>query len=124
MGKYTNLDIATTADGHRDSKQQIIDQIIIGTPGTLKRWISHKQLDLSNVKMIVFDEADQMFYERTFFDECQVSSNISISFLSKSLHRYDIPKYQDIIKKARRGKKEEDIQFLLFSATFSTKVLK
>lgn len=38
-------------------------QIVIGTPGTIKKWMSAKKLGVSNVKILVFDEADHMLAE-------------------------------------------------------------
>ena len=41
--------------GHR-----ITEQIVIGTHGKLKSWVSKRQLDLRQIQIVVFDEADQM----------------------------------------------------------------
>ena len=38
-------------------------QIVIGTPGTIKKWMSAKKLAVNNVKILVFDEADHMLAE-------------------------------------------------------------
>ena len=67
MGKFTGITSACTATAESSSNQfsssrreKIVDQLIIGTPGTLKRWVTSKVLDTKNIKILVFDEADQM----------------------------------------------------------------
>lgn len=35
-------------------------QLVVGTHGKLKNWVSKKQMDISNIKILVFDEADEM----------------------------------------------------------------
>lgn len=41
----------------------ISDQIVIGTPGTIKQWMSARKLSMREVKILVFDEADHMLAE-------------------------------------------------------------
>jgi len=67
MGKYTGITTACTATAETSShlytsrREKIVDQVVIGTPGTLKRWMTKdKALDTKNIKILVFDEADQM----------------------------------------------------------------
>jgi len=104
MGKFTGITSACTATAESSSHQfsssrreKIVDQLIIGTPGTLKRWVTSKVLDTKNIKILVFDEADQMLDQDGFQDD-------SLRIL------------KDISKS--RG----NCQVLLFSATFSEKV--
>lgn len=40
--------------------QKITEQVVIGTHGKLKNWLSKRILDVSAIKILVFDEADQM----------------------------------------------------------------
>lgn len=68
VGKYTGVTTACTAVAETSSalfastrREKIVDQVIIGTPGTLKRWMTKdRALDTKNIKILVFDEADQM----------------------------------------------------------------
>lgn len=69
MGKYTgiNSECAIPADS-RDSipiskRAPIMAQVVIGTPGTIKRWMSFRKLSVVRLKILVFDEADQMLAE-------------------------------------------------------------
>lgn len=60
MGKYTAV---TTAYGIRDAVargDKVTAQIVIGTPGTVGDLIKRRALDVSQVKMFVLDEADNM----------------------------------------------------------------
>ena len=41
----------------------INDQIVIGTSGTLIKWITNKKVATREIKILVFDEADHMLAE-------------------------------------------------------------
>ncbi|XP_054804272.1 DEAD-box ATP-dependent RNA helicase 38-like [Prosopis cineraria] len=75
MGKYTGIgsECAIPADS-RDSipiakRAPIMAQVVIGTPGTIKKWMSFKKLSASRLNILVFDEADQMLAEDGFKDD-------------------------------------------------------
>ncbi|MED6204911.1 DEAD-box ATP-dependent RNA helicase 38 [Stylosanthes scabra] len=75
MGKYTGIssECAVPTDS-RDSipiqkRAPIMAQVVIGTPGTIKKWISYKKLAVTRLKILVFDEADQMLAEDGFKDD-------------------------------------------------------
>lgn len=63
MGKFTGV---TTEFGLPNNyipiakRAPITAQVIIGTPGTVNKWIEAKKLGTSNLKILVFDEADHM----------------------------------------------------------------
>ena len=42
-------------------------QIVIGTPGTIRKYILNGKLGLSYIKILVFDEADLMLDDVSFF---------------------------------------------------------
>lgn len=73
------------------------DQVVIGTPGTLKKWMSTKILSMRHIKILVFDEADHMLAQDGFQDD-------SLRIIK------DIQKNRD------------DCQILLFSATYDENV--
>ncbi|XP_048573905.1 DEAD-box ATP-dependent RNA helicase 38-like [Triticum urartu] len=75
----------------------VTDQVVIGTSGTLIKWITNKKLATRDIKILVFDEADHMLAEENFMSD------------SKRIMR-------DIQSSAG------DCQLLLFSATFNEKV--
>ena len=64
MGKFTGvtteLGLPDDNYGHIDKRAPISAQVIIGTPGTVYRWIERKKLGTSNLKILVSDEADHM----------------------------------------------------------------
>ncbi|KAG6554985.1 hypothetical protein Mapa_003570 [Marchantia paleacea] len=104
MGKYTGITSASTAAASDSTsvsasrRSQITDQIIIGTPGTLKRWMTRdKILNTRSIKILVFDEADHMLDQDGFQDDSM-----------------------RIIRDIKQAK--ANCQILLFSATFSEKV--
>jgi ATP-dependent RNA helicase DDX19/DBP5 len=43
--------------------------VVIGTHGRCKNWVSDRILDLDTVKILVFDEADEMLKAEAFADE-------------------------------------------------------
>ena len=69
MGKFTGITCACAIPpAQKDympiSKMApITDQIVIGTSGTLIKWITHKKLATRDIKILVFDEADHMLAE-------------------------------------------------------------
>ena len=102
MGKYANISIAYTADPRwterASRRDKIVDQVVIGTPGKVLGWMREKQLNCAGMKILVFDEADQM--------------------MDTDGHRVDSLK---IMKHLKTSTKQMP-QVLLFSATFSERV--
>ncbi|KAI9108198.1 hypothetical protein K1719_021071 [Acacia pycnantha] len=75
LGRYTGIgsECAIPTDS-RDyvpitKRPPIMAQVVIGTPGTIKKWMSSKKLGVSRLKILVFDEADQMLAEDGFRDD-------------------------------------------------------
>ncbi|KAK9290119.1 hypothetical protein L1049_008283 [Liquidambar formosana] len=101
MGKYTG--ISSECAVPMDATQQITKrapvtaQIVIGTPGTIKKWMSFKKLSISYLKILVFDEADHMLAADGFKDD-------SLKIM-KDIERSSV-----------------NCQVLLFSATFNETV--
>eukprot|EP00899_Mesostigma_viride_P000587 jgi/Mesvir1/10529/Mv21769-RA.1 len=108
MGKFSGIECLSTADDADDEnsrydaprdRKPITAQIVIGTPGKLKNWVTKtRQLALKDIVILVFDEADEMMSQDGFADD-------SVRMLKE-------------IQKATRNK----TQILLFSATFSEQV--
>ncbi|CAN0926239.1 DEAD-box ATP-dependent RNA helicase 38 [Linum grandiflorum] len=102
MGKYTGItsECAVPMDtGNDRSKPRppVFAQVVIGTPGTIKRLMSQRKLSIQEMKVLVFDEADHMLAKDGFQDD--------------SLR---------IIKDIRKAQCQ--VQVLLFSATFDENV--
>ncbi|CAA3017139.1 dead-box atp-dependent rna helicase 38 [Olea europaea subsp. europaea] len=103
MGKYTGItsELAIPADSANyisiHKRPPITAQVIIGTPGTISKWVIAKKLGVSQMKILVFDEADHMLAESGFQDE-------SVR----------------IMKAIQKG--SSNCQVLLFSATFDDAV--
>ncbi|ERN13779.1 DEAD-box ATP-dependent RNA helicase 38 [Amborella trichopoda] len=107
MGKYTGITSMCAVPTDKNSfittsrMEAVTEQVVIGTPGTLKGWIAKRKLSTRYIKILVFDEADQMLAEEGFKDD--------------SLR----------IMKAIEGNKsnsDPNCQVLLFSATFNETV--
>lgn len=65
MGKFTGItaDLAvpeSTRGAPAPRRAPVSAHVVIGTPGTLKKWIAFKRLGLNHLKILVFDEADHM----------------------------------------------------------------
>lgn len=105
MGKYSGISAERAVPENVDNpaitpiakRPPITTQVIIGTPGTVKKWITYKKLSLVNMKILVFDEADHMLAEDGFRDD-------SLRIMN------------DIKRSGAQ------CQVLLFSATFSERV--
>eukprot|EP00475_Leptophrys_vorax_P034325 TRINITY_DN5520_c0_g1_i1.p1 TRINITY_DN5520_c0_g1~~TRINITY_DN5520_c0_g1_i1.p1 ORF type:complete len:575 (-),score=34.59 TRINITY_DN5520_c0_g1_i1:469-2007(-) len=104
MAKFTGITCACTASEttgtvvSASEATRLADQVVIGTPGTLKRWMTKDRiLPVKAIKILVFDEADHMLDQDGFQDD----SIRMIQFITKS---------------------NPKCQILLFSATFSEKV--
>ncbi|KAI3926907.1 hypothetical protein MKX01_032822, partial [Papaver californicum] len=61
----------------------LTQQVVIGTPGTIKKWISYKKLSSREIKILVFDEAHHMLAEDGFRDD---STRIMRDIKASSLH--------------------------------------
>ncbi|TQD84059.1 hypothetical protein C1H46_030381 [Malus baccata] len=81
------------------SRAPVSAQIVIGTPGTIKKLMSDKKLGVTCVKVLVFDEADQMLAVEGFKDD-SLRTMMEI------------------------GKFSSHCQVLLFSATFNETITK
>ncbi|KAJ1503222.1 RNA helicase required for poly(A+) mRNA export [Coelomomyces lativittatus] len=96
MSVHTDLKIglAVKEDNPMQRRDKINDHILIGTPGTLMDLARKKIINLSNVKVLVFDEADAILDSQNLMEQAQK--------VRKSIH--------------------QKAQILLFSATFPEKV--
>lgn len=69
MGKYTGItsECAIPMDSTNyipmAKRAPVMAQIVIGTPGTINKWVTAKKLSTSYLKILVFDEADHMLAE-------------------------------------------------------------
>ncbi|CAK7343294.1 unnamed protein product [Dovyalis caffra] len=103
MGKYTGISSECAVpieSGNNDrsrSRPPISAQVVIGTPGTIKRLMSQRKLGVTDIKVLVFDEADHMLAKDGFQDD-------SLRIM-KDIQRFN-----------------SHCQVLLFSATFDETV--
>ncbi|KAJ3673570.1 hypothetical protein LUZ60_005562 [Juncus effusus] len=103
MGKFTGISCMCAIPTESSNfvpiskRPPITEQVVIGTPGTIKKWMSYKKLATRDIKILVFDEADHMLAEDGFKDDSE-----------------------RIMKEIKRSSGE--CQVLLFSATFNETV--
>jgi ATP-dependent RNA helicase DDX19/DBP5 len=97
IGRFCDqLVTAAAIKGVIPREERVAASVVIGTPGTVSDLIRFRQLDTSQLKLLVIDEADNMLDQQGLGDQC-----IKVKRL--------LP---------------QDIQILLFSATFPDKVMK
>eukprot|EP01025_Chloroclados_australasicus_P044177 TRINITY_DN4766_c1_g1_i1.p1 TRINITY_DN4766_c1_g1~~TRINITY_DN4766_c1_g1_i1.p1 ORF type:complete len:535 (-),score=43.45 TRINITY_DN4766_c1_g1_i1:518-1948(-) len=96
MGEFTGIRVSSTAD-EDTGRGPVLEQIVVGTHGRLKNWYRRQFLSFDYIKLLVFDEADEMLQTEGFAD--------------------DSVRVINAIKKA-----SPNVQILLFSATFNEKV--
>ncbi|EQK98921.1 DEAD-like helicase [Ophiocordyceps sinensis CO18] len=95
VGRFIeNLRIAAAVPGALPRGEPVRASVIVGTPGTVMDIVRRRQLDVSTLKVLVLDEADNMLDQQGLGDQC---------LRVKSM----LPR---------------DVQTLLFSATFPDKV--
>lgn len=101
MGTFTGITLASTAEQSAPGarRRTIGEQVVVGTHGKLKDWIGRRCLNIKNMKILVFDEADEMLKQDGFADD-------SVR----------------LIKQLKAA--SPDLQILLFSATFNDSVKK
>ena len=99
MGKHTGVAATSTAgDEARPARRaRIDDAVVVGTHGRLRDWINKRVLPIADVRILVFDEADEMLKQDAFADD-------SVR----------------LIKQLRAA--SPALQILLFSATFNERV--
>ncbi|KAI1773382.1 DEAD-domain-containing protein [Hypoxylon cercidicola] len=91
-----NLGISAAIPGQIPRDGRVDKTIVVGTPGTVMDLIRRRQFDVSHLRVLVIDEADNMLDQQGLGDQCTRVKNM-------------LPK---------------NIQILLFSATFPDKVMK
>ncbi|PFH61648.1 hypothetical protein XA68_16737 [Ophiocordyceps unilateralis] len=95
IGRFVeNLKVAAAVPGALARGEPVRASIIVGTPGTVMDIIRRRQLDVSKLKALVLDEADNMLDQQGLGDQCMRVKTM-------------LPR---------------EIQVLLFSATFPDKV--
>ncbi|KAL6777779.1 hypothetical protein ACKKBG_A15620 [Auxenochlorella protothecoides x Auxenochlorella symbiontica] len=99
LGKYSGITMTSTAaaDYATTRRARINEQIVVGTHGKLRDWMSKRVLSVAAMKVLVFDEADEMLKQEGFLDD-------SVRMMRQ-------------LQAANK-----DLQILLFSATFNERV--
>ncbi|KAF5204154.1 Dead-box atp-dependent rna helicase [Thalictrum thalictroides] len=74
MGKYTGISsVCAIPSGSADipiaKSAEIKAQVVIGTPGRIRNLMTSRKLNTSNLKVLVFDEADHMLDDDGFKDD-------------------------------------------------------
>jgi ATP-dependent RNA helicase DDX19/DBP5 len=96
VGKYVEgLTIQPAVPGAVERNSKVASMVVVGTPGTVMDLIKRRQFDVSNMKVLCLDEADNMLDQQGLGDQCLRVKNM-------------IPRVQ---------------QVLLFSATFPDQVM-
>lgn len=71
IGRFvTNLDIAPAIPGAIGPGEAVKKPVVVGTPGRTKDLIGKRQLDVTNLKVLVLDEADNMLDQQGLGDQC------------------------------------------------------
>ncbi|XDG03970.1 hypothetical protein ABKA04_003585 [Annulohypoxylon sp. FPYF3050] len=97
IGQFlTDLSVAAAIPGSIPKDGRVDKSVVVGTPGTVMDLIRRRQFDVSQLRVLVIDEADNMLDQQGLGDQCTRVKNM-------------LPK---------------NIQILLFSATFPDKVMK
>lgn len=69
IGQYTSVTTQMAIKDHIPKGKSVVEQIVVGTPGTLMDLMKRKLLDVSEVKIFVLDEADSMLDQQGMGDQ-------------------------------------------------------
>ena len=71
IGRFIEpLKVAAAIPGALPRDQPVRSAVIVGTPGTVQDIIRRRQLDVSQLKVLVLDEADNMLDQQGMGDQC------------------------------------------------------
>ncbi|KAK5628616.1 hypothetical protein RRF57_004331 [Xylaria bambusicola] len=110
-----NLGVAAAIPGAIPRGGSVDKAIVVGTPGTVMDLIRRHQFDVSGLRLLVIDEADNMLEQGGLGDQCSRVKGLVFETLHTRLHRA-LTCFASLLPPT--------IQILLFSATFPEKVLK
>lgn len=84
MGKFTSVQTEYAIKDHLPKNAtKVTAQVIVGTPGTMTDLIRRKVIDVSDVKVFVLDEADEMLNQDGLGDQTlRVKKYVSTSILT------------------------------------------
>ncbi|KAG6771817.1 hypothetical protein POTOM_023209 [Populus tomentosa] len=131
MGKYTGISsecavpIESRNNDRSRSRPPISAQVVIGTPGTIKRLMSQKKLGVTDMKVLVFDEADHMLAKSETLN-LLAFARVPLDYRPIGVNVFPVLQdgFQDdslrIMKDIQRF--NSHCQVLLFSATFDETV--
>lgn len=97
-------------------QEKITDHVVIGTHGKLKSWVSRRVMPVDSVKILVFDEADEMLKTDAF-----ASDSVRLITTVRQAVSRRAPSAAAAVGLAAAGA-VGPLQILLFSATFNDKV--
>lgn len=82
LGKYSGITMTSTAaaDYATTRRARINEQIVVGTHGKLRDWMSKRVLSVAAMKVLVFDEADEMLKVRGTRRRVVTSNGVSRPF--------------------------------------------
>lgn len=72
LGKYTRIASTSTAAAEvatASRRTRVADPVVFGTHGKLRDWMSKRVLDPRRIRVLVFDEADEMLKQDGFADD-------------------------------------------------------
>ena len=98
-------------------QEKITEHVVIGTHGKLKSWVSRRAMPVDSVKILVFDEADEMLKTDAFASD----SVRLISTVRQAVSRRAAAPSSNSSNSAS-AVAVDPLQILLFSATFNEKV--
>jgi ATP-dependent RNA helicase DDX19/DBP5 len=71
IGKFVaGLKVQSAIPGMLEKGSKVERQIVVGTPGTVLDLIKRRAFDISQVKVLVLDEADNMLDQQGLGDQC------------------------------------------------------
>ena len=111
------------AAASRQQQEKITEHVVIGTHGKLKSWVSRRAMPVDSVKILVFDEADEMLKTDAFAsDSVRLISTVRQAVSRRGGAPSPPPPPPSSSSARGPAAAVDPLQILLFSATFNDKV--
>lgn len=116
MGKFTPVQTEYAIKDHLPKGiSKVTAQVIVGTPGTMIDLMRRRVIDVSEVKVFVLDEADDMLKQDGLGDQTLRVKKYALSSFSNTNHSHDLLANLTLYSMLPRN---QAVQIVLFSATF------
>lgn len=98
VGKYVEgLTIQPAVPGAVERNAKVASMVVVGTPGTVMDLIKRRQFDVSNMKVLCLDEADNMLDQQGLGDQClRVKKYVLLPYCILIIRAFEFPFFSSL----------------------------